>query len=272
MVRIGNKEIPENKNIWVALSYIHGFGKKFGPTSPSRRILAELNINPLVKVRDLTSEQISQISQKAKEFPTEGVLKEQVQKNINEQINLGTYQGLRRSRKPNPLPVHGNYYIIADHLRTTIFALADGATFEPKGRGYILKKLVKKATLLAYLLGLSTEQLIEVSKKLIAVNSSYYQHLKKREDLIINELKKEIVKTREFIDKSIQELGKYYEPSITAKDIFFWYDTKGIPEELIRFFLAKNNYQFPEREFNQLLEKQKERGRQDRAGKKVAVF
>ncbi|CAG8454043.1 17317_t:CDS:1 [Cetraspora pellucida] len=107
MVRIGNKEIPENKNIWVALSYIHGFGKKFGPTSPSRRILAELNINPLVKVRDLTSEQISQISQKAKEFPTEGVLKEQVQKNINEQINLGTYQGLRRSRKPNPLPVHG---------------------------------------------------------------------------------------------------------------------------------------------------------------------
>ncbi|CAG8818084.1 3567_t:CDS:2, partial [Racocetra persica] len=163
-----------------------------------------------------------------------------------------------------------NYYIMADHLRTTIFALADGATFEPKGRGYILKKLVKKATLLAYLLGLSTEQLIEVSKKLIAVNSSYYQHLKKREDLIINELKKEIVKTREFIDKSIQELGKYYEPSITAKDIFFWYDTKGIPEELIRFFLAKNNYQFPEREFNQLLEKQKERGRQDRAGKKVA--
>ncbi|KLL05121.1 MAG: alanyl-tRNA synthase [Mycoplasmataceae bacterium RV_VA103A] len=166
----------------------------------------------------------------------------------------------------------GNYYIIADHLRTTIFALADGATFEPKGRGYILKKLVKKATLLAYLLGLNTEQLIEVSKKLIAVNSSYYQHLKKKEDLIINKLKKEIVKTREFIDKSIQELGKYYEPSITAKDIFFWYDTKGIPEELIRFFLAKNNYQFPEREFNQLLEKQKERGRQDRAGKKVAVF
>ena len=33
----------------------------------------------------------------------------------------------------------GNYYIIADHLRTTIFALANGATFEPKGRGYIPK-------------------------------------------------------------------------------------------------------------------------------------
>ncbi|CAG8800497.1 34938_t:CDS:2, partial [Racocetra persica] len=112
MVRIANKELPENKNVWVALSHIHGFGKKFGPTSPSRRILTELNINPLVKVRDLTPEQVNQISQKAKEIPTEGELKEQVQKNISEQISLGTYQGLRRSRKPNPLPIHENKQVI----------------------------------------------------------------------------------------------------------------------------------------------------------------
>src|SRR5438445_560938 len=91
----------------------------------------------------------------------------------------------------------GNYYIIADHLRTTIFALADGAVFEPKGRGYILKKLVKKATLLAYLLNLNSEQLIKVSEKLIEVNSSYYQHLKEKENLIIGELKKEIDKNFE---------------------------------------------------------------------------
>jgi alanyl-tRNA synthetase len=71
----------------------------------------------------------------------------------------------------------GNYYIIADHLRTTIFALADGAKFGPKGRGYILKKLVKKATLLGYLLHLSSEHLQKISEKLIEVNSSYYQHL-----------------------------------------------------------------------------------------------
>ncbi|CAG8853022.1 1993_t:CDS:1 [Gigaspora margarita] len=115
----------------------------------------------------------------------------------------------------------GNYYIIADHLRTTIFALADGAVFEPKSRGYILKKLVKKATLLAYLLGLNSEQLQKISKKLIEVNSSYYQHLKKKEDLIIGELKKEIDKTMDFINKSTQELDKYYTPKITTEDIFF---------------------------------------------------
>ncbi|CAG8693537.1 8994_t:CDS:1, partial [Ambispora leptoticha] len=100
----------------------------------------------------------------------------------------------------------GNYYIIADHLRTTIFALADGATFESKGRGYILKKLVKKATLLSYLLGLNSEQLQKVSEKLIEVNASYYQHLKANENLIISELKKEIEKNREFILRANREL------------------------------------------------------------------
>ncbi|CAG8591403.1 3582_t:CDS:1, partial [Ambispora leptoticha] len=107
MVRIGNKEVPENKNIRVALSYIYGLGKSFGPVSPSRQILEELNINPFVKVRDLSAEQINLISQRVKKVPTEGELKEKVQKNISAQIRLGTYQGLRRSRKPNPLPIHG---------------------------------------------------------------------------------------------------------------------------------------------------------------------
>src|SRR2546430_16530131 len=115
----------------------------------------------------------------------------------------------------------GNYYIIADHLRTTIFALADGAVFEPKGRGYILKKLVKKATLLAYLLNLKAEHLQKISEKLIAVNSTYYTHLSEKEGLIIKELKKEIDKSLEFINRSTQNLDKYYTSKITAKDIFF---------------------------------------------------
>ena len=102
----------------------------------------------------------------------------------------------------------GNYYIIADHLRTTIFALADGATFESKGRGYILKKLVKKATLLGHLLHLNSEHLQKVSEKLIEVNASYYYYLKKKESLIINELKKEIEKNQRFIIWANQELEK----------------------------------------------------------------
>lgn len=166
----------------------------------------------------------------------------------------------------------GNYYIIADHLRTTIFALADGAEFVSKGRGYILKKLVKKASLLTHTLNLNNEKLIEVAKKLIEVNSSYYVHLKEKENLIINELKKEIDKSSKFVSNSNQDLENFSKSQITVEDIFFWYDTKGIPMELIRFHLEKKNCQFPEKEFNYLLEKQKEKGRKDRENKGVTIF
>jgi alanyl-tRNA synthetase len=92
-----------------------------------------------------------------------------------------------------------NYYRLADHLRTAIFALADGATFESKGRGYILKKLIKRATLSAYLLNLDGEHLQEISEKIIEVNAFHYQYLKKKKGLIISELKKEIRRNQEFI-------------------------------------------------------------------------
>ncbi|CAJ0924989.1 7371_t:CDS:1 [Entrophospora sp. SA101] len=166
----------------------------------------------------------------------------------------------------------GNYYIIADHLRTTIFALADGAVFEPKGRGYILKKLVKKATLLGYLLGLNSKQLEKISEKLIEVNSSYCTYLSQKKELIISELTKEINKTMDFINKSTQELDNYYSPKITARDIFFYYDTKGIPLELIRSYLENKKYNFPETEFAKLLTEQKKRGLEDRNKKKLSVF
>mgnify|MGYP006161854977 CR=1 FL=1 len=115
----------------------------------------------------------------------------------------------------------GNYYIIADHLRTAIFALADGAQFEPKGRGYILKKLVKKTVLLAHFLNLNSENLQGIIELLIKVNCSCYSHLYKKKELIIGELKKEIDKNFDFIDKSVEEFNNYYSPEITAEDIFF---------------------------------------------------
>jgi len=166
----------------------------------------------------------------------------------------------------------GNYYIIADHLRTAIFALADGATFGPKGRGYVLKKLVKKATLSAYFLGLNSEQLQKVSEKLIEINSSYHKHLKAKESEIISELRKEIDKSMKFISKSAQEIDNCYTPRTTVADIFFWYDTKGIPEELIRFYLEKKGHKFPKDDFDKLLEGQKKKSLKDRQGKNLSIF
>ncbi|CAG8728324.1 26081_t:CDS:2 [Racocetra persica] len=126
----------------------------------------------------------------------------------------------------------GNYYIIADHLRTTIFALADGAVFEPKGRGYILKKLVKKVAWLAYFLNLARENLRAISEELITVNSSYYPYLQEKKAAIISSIEKELGKSQQLIIEAVRKLDNYFSPEITAQDIFFWYDTQVKGEEI----------------------------------------
>ncbi|CAJ0836271.1 2044_t:CDS:2 [Entrophospora sp. SA101] len=170
----------------------------------------------------------------------------------------------------------GNYYIIADHLRTTIFALADGAVFEPKGRGYILKKLVKRATLLGHFLKFPPENLLLFSQKLIEINGLFYTHLKENQNLILNNLKKEINRNFKFIQNSTQKITQYCQKSpqklIPAEKIFFWYDTAGVPLELIEHHLSQKRYSFSQTEFNKLLAEQKKRGQEDRAKKEVAAF
>jgi small subunit ribosomal protein S13 len=120
MVRIGNKEVPDNKNVLVALTYIYGIGK-----TRSQKIVDETKIEYQKKVRSLSVEEIKSINEKVKQFSTEGELKEKIQKIISELIRLGTYKGLRRSRKPNPLPIHGqrtrhNARTAKGHKRITV--------------------------------------------------------------------------------------------------------------------------------------------------------
>ena len=114
----------------------------------------------------------------------------------------------------------GDYYVIADHLRTTLFALADGGIFEPRGRGYVLRKLVKRATLLAYLLGLTSSELEKISEKLIEVNSVHYPRLLQKKSLLINELKKQIEKEINLIKQANQKLQQSSLSQIKAETVF----------------------------------------------------
>lgn len=103
MVRIGNKEIPPQKNVRAGLTNIFGIG-----WSTAEKIISKLGIESKKRIRDLSEDEIKSISGEIKSsYVVEGVLKEKIQKNINEEIRLGTYHGLRRSRKPNPLPIRG---------------------------------------------------------------------------------------------------------------------------------------------------------------------
>ncbi|MET0154939.1 MAG: 30S ribosomal protein S13 [Rickettsiales bacterium] len=100
MARIAGINLPKQKRVDVALTYIHGIG---APTS--KVILATLNIPPDIRVHKLTADQVVSISNHvAGNYTVEGDLRRQVTLNIKTLMDLGSYRGLRHRKK---LPVRG---------------------------------------------------------------------------------------------------------------------------------------------------------------------
>ena len=102
MARISGVDLPKNKRVDVALTYVYGIGPEI-----SKRILDQLNgaVDPATRVRDLTESQVGLIgSLIAKEYRVEGELRRQVQQNIHRFIEIGCYRGVRHRRN---LPARG---------------------------------------------------------------------------------------------------------------------------------------------------------------------
>ena len=100
MARIAGVNIPQNKVVHVALSYIYGIGKKF-----SQNICNELNIPRNKRVNNLTEDEIIKIREFIdKNYVVEGDLKRETSLNIKRLVDLGTYRGTRHKKK---LPVRG---------------------------------------------------------------------------------------------------------------------------------------------------------------------
>ena len=99
MARIEGVDLPRDKRVEVALTYIYGIGL---PTS--QYILAESKVNPDTRVRDLTEDEITRLRNIIGGIQTEGDLRRQVQMNIKRLIEINSYRGLRHRRS---LPVRG---------------------------------------------------------------------------------------------------------------------------------------------------------------------
>jgi small subunit ribosomal protein S13 len=100
MARIAGVDIPKDKRIEVALTYLYGIG----PTL-SKEILAQTGVNPDIRVKDLTDEQVNRIREVIdKGYRVEGDLRKETNFNIKRLIEIGSYRGLRHRRG---LPVRG---------------------------------------------------------------------------------------------------------------------------------------------------------------------
>jgi len=100
MARIAGVDIPREKRVEVALTYVYGIGL---PTS--QKILAQTNVNPDTRVRDLTEEQVNRLRELIdRRYKVEGDLRREVALNIKRLIEIGSYRGVRHRRN---LPVRG---------------------------------------------------------------------------------------------------------------------------------------------------------------------
>ena len=100
MARIAGIDIPREKRVEVALTYIYGVG-----LSSSQKILKQTSINPDTRVRDLTEDQVNRLREVIdRTYKVEGDLRREVALNIKRLIEIGSYRGLRHRRN---LPVRG---------------------------------------------------------------------------------------------------------------------------------------------------------------------
>ncbi len=158
--------------------------------------------------------------------------------------------------------------IITDHIRSVTFMIADGILPSNEGRGYVLRRLLRRAARHGKLLGIHGAFLAELSKKVIEISGSAYPELEERSDYIHKILTVEEDKFSATIDQGtaiiqeyMKELQNVGETVLSGEKVFKLYDTYGFPIELTEEILAENKITADVEGFQKNMLHQKEQAR-----------
>ena len=154
------------------------------------------------------------------------------------------------------------YKIIADHIRAITFALADGACFENVGRGYVLRRLLRRSVRLGKQMGLVGPFMYKIVSDVVDVMKDAYPYLIARrpivEALVLDE-EQLFLKTLEAGERRLKELVKdSNDGTISGEEAFKLYDTYGFPFELTLEYLNEMGYTVSKDEFDKYMEMQRE--------------
>ena len=158
------------------------------------------------------------------------------------------------------------FKVIADHVRTVSFAIADGATLSNEGRGYVLRRVLRRAMKYAKQIGINRPFMAELVDVVIDIMGSFYPHLATKADIIkqiITNEEKKFLETLNVGEKRLNDLLKLGQ-NISGKDAFTLYDTYGFPLELTKEYASDLGYSVDEEGFKQEMNLQKERARASR--------
>ncbi|CAD2078443.1 alanine--tRNA ligase [Jeotgalicoccus meleagridis] len=162
------------------------------------------------------------------------------------------------------------FKVISDHIRTVAFAIADGALPSNEGRGYVLRRLIRRAVRFSKDLGISSAFMYELTEVVAEVMGDFYPNVKEKQDFIKDVIKGEEERFLATLDEGIKiyqdlrDKAKESQGVISGKDAFKLYDTYGFPFELTVEYAALDGLTVDESAFNEEMALQKERARQAR--------
>ncbi len=164
-----------------------------------------------------------------------------------------------------------SFKVIADHIRTITFALSDGAYFENTGRGYVLRRLLRRSERFGRTLGQKKAFMYKLVDSVVDTMEEAYPHLKDTKEKVKNEILEEenlFLKTLSDGEKILKELIEQAEDKkISGKDTFKLYDTYGFPFELTLEYLNEQGFTTDKDEFDKCMEEQKELARKNQVSK-----
>ena len=152
---------------------------------------------------------------------------------------------------------------IADHIKTLTFALSDGASFSNEGRGYVLRRILRRASRFGRTLGIYEPFMYKLTDSVIEIMKNAYPYLIDHKKMVDDQIKKEeetFLKTLSSGEKRLSELTKSGK-EITGEDVFKLYDTYGFPYELTEEILNEQNIKINKEDFEKCMEEQRKRAR-----------
>ena len=162
--------------------------------------------------------------------------------------------------------------VITDHIRSVTMMTADGVLPSNEGRGYVLRRLLRRAARHGKLLGIEGEFLAELSKSVIACSGEAYPELVEKQDYIFkilsieeNSFYKTIDKGMEILKADMEEMKAAGVKVMSGEKSFRLYDTYGFPVDLTKEILAEEGMEIDEDAFTAEMKAQKERARSARA-------
>ncbi len=158
------------------------------------------------------------------------------------------------------------FKVIADHVRTVTFALADGATFSNEGRGYVLRRVLRRAVKYSKKLNIDKPFMDELVDTVVEVMDKFYPYLNDSIDIVKKMVSTEEEKFLSTILKGEQKLEELLKDSkkLSGKDAFLLYDTFGFPIELTQEYVEEMKKDVDLKEFEECMEEQKTRARSAR--------